>query len=437
MNETSRPGPARPWEAPLTALDKGVPALAAPLPLGEVAAQGWSVLNEDLPMPVAVIREAALLSNSRWMREFLAANHASIAPHGKTTLAPALFDLQIADGAWAITVGTPHQLQVALAFGYRRIFMANQLVGRSAIAATLAALKAAPGTEFFCLVDDPANVAALAAAVRAEADQPPLNVLVELGYQGGRTGCRSVAQALDLARRVAAEQGALRLAGVEGFEGLIRGDGAPENMAQVTALLDGMVELAETAGREGLLSGEVLLSAGGSAYFDIVAQRLGAARLSLPKRVLIRSGCYITHDSILYVRAQEALRRRDPALANAGGGLQAALEVWAYVQSRPEPGKAIIAYGKRDISYDDLPLALKWFRPGSGMEAPQPVPEGHVVEKLNDQHCHLLIPETSPLRVGDLIGFGISHPCLTFDKWRVMHLVDESYRVTGSFRTYF
>lgn len=428
---------SRPWEAPLTALDKGVPALREPLPLADASAMGWRLLEEDLPLPVAVIHEKQLLSNSAWMRDFLAANDADIAPHGKTTMAPMLFDLQIADGAWAITVSTPHQFRVALAFGYRRILMANQLIGKRGIADTVAALKESPETAFFCLVDDPANVAALADAVRTAGMERPLKVLVELGYNGGRTGCRSVEAAVDLARQVSAASPALQLAGIEGFEGLIRGDGSAESIAQVSTLLDGMVQLAEMADGEGLFADEILLSAGGSSYFDIVARKLGAAKLSTPKRVLIRSGCYITHDSILYVRAQEALRRRDPKLAAAGGGLRAALEVWAYVQSRPEPGKAILSLGKRDISYDDLPLPLVWFRPGGGQSAPQPVPDGHVVVKLNDQHCHLELPETSPLQVGDMVGLGISHPCLTFDKWRVVHLVDEEYRVIGSLRTYF
>lgn len=426
----------RHWEAPLTALDKGVPALAAPVPLDQVAAQGWNLLREDLPLPVAVIRQELLLHNSAWMRGFLADAGADIAPHGKTTMAPALFDLQLADGAWAITVATMQQFQVAVAFGYRRMFMANQVVGRQAMRDLAATLKAHPEVEFFCLVDDLANAAALAAAARAGRLDRPLKVLVELGYEGGRTGCRTVDGALMLARAVAAEAPALCLAGIEGFEGLIRNDGAAESLAQVNALLDGMVTLAETVEAEGLFDpGEVLLSAGGSAYYDIVAQKLGAVQLRHPKRVLIRSGCYITHDSILYTRAQQALRQRDPDLANRGGGLQAALEVWAYVQSRPEPGKVIVAFGKRDTSYDDLPLALKWFR--TGMSAPETMPEGHVVLRLNDQHCHLQVPETSPLKVGDMIGFGISHPCLTFDKWRLMHLVDEGYTVTGSLRTYF
>ncbi|MBE7183228.1 MAG: amino acid deaminase [Methylobacterium mesophilicum] len=427
---------SRPWEAPLTALDKGVPALAVPLPLDEVAAQNWKLLAEDLPLPVAVLRESALRNNSAWMRHFLDRAGANIAPHGKTSMAPALFDLQVADGAWAITVSTPQHFAVACAFGYRRIFMANQLVGRRAIADVIARLKASPAVEFFCLVDDVSNVAVLAEAVREGGLGRPLNVLVELGYVGGRTGCRSAEGGLIVARAVAAERDALCLVGIEGFEGLLYNDGAPEAMAQVDALLDSMVAVAQEADAQGLFgSAEILLSAGGSAYYDIVARRLTEARLSRPHRVVIRSGCYITHDSHMYVRARKALGRRDPALA-ATGTLEPALEVWAYVQSRPEREKAIVAFGKRDSSYDDPPIALKWFRPGLHSD-PQAMPSGHEVLRLNDQHCHFKVPPDSPLRTGDMIGFGISHPCLTFDKWRVMHLVDDGYRITGSVRTYF
>ncbi len=428
-------------DAPLTALDKGVPARAGSLPIADVAAQGWNLLAEDLPLPVAVIKERALRHNSDWMKSFLAGGHASLSPHGKTTMSPALFDLQLADGAWAITVATPHQIQVARSFGYARIFLANQLVGRAAIDYVVSELAGDPGFEFLCLVDSVDNVEALAAAVRRAGLERPLDVLVELGYAGGRTGCRSIEEALAVARAVS-RSGVLALRGVEGYEGLFSGGDNAATLVLVEQFLDGMMRLAAHCDGEGLFSGlPIILSAGGSAYYDVVVDRLGNAGLSRASMVLVRSGCYITHDSILYAKAVDALRERNPALADAQGGLEPALEVWAYVQSRPEPGKVIAALGKRDVSHDDKPLALKWHRPGAPVSdastMPQALAPGHIVTGLNDQHCHIAVPTDSPLRVGDMIGFGISHPCLTFDKWRVMHIVDDGYRITSSIRTYF
>jgi D-serine dehydratase len=419
-------------EAAVDLREKGVPAGAGTVALADTGAQGWNVLREDLPLPVAVISQQALRHNSAWMRDFLARSGARIAPHGKTTMAPALFDLQLDDGAWALTVGTPHQIQVARSFGYARLVLANQLVGRAAIDYVMAELARDDAFEFYCLVDSVANVETLAKAARAHGLKRPFTVLVEMGFAGGRTGCRTVAQALEVARAVKAEGSALALVGVEGFEGLLK------ETPRVEAFLDEIVAMAQTAAAQGLFAdGRVILSAGGSAFYDLVVKKFRDALPGRETLLLIRSGCYITHDSIMYAQAFDALSGRDPALAAADGGLQPALTVWAYVQSRPEAEKAILCLGKRDISYDDLPVPTVWYRPGSDMTAPVAVAEGHAVTGLNDQHCHLKLPASSPLQVGDMVAFGISHPCLTFDKWRVIHLVDDALSVVGSIRTYF
>ncbi len=429
---------SHPGHAALTSLEKGIPPLEGTLPIARVGEQEWSLLREDLPLPAALIRASALHHNSAWMQNFLSASGALHAPHGKTTMSPALFDLQLAQGAWAITVSTLQQIQVARAFGHRRIFLANQLIGRQAIDYVVRELAADPAFELMFLVDSAANVDALARAARAAGLIRPLEALVELGYPGGRTGCRTIEEALALARQVHASGGALTLRGIEGFEGLLKGPDSAGTLKRVSDFLDAMVTLARSCDSERLYgTGTVILSAGGSAFYDIVVEKLGLARLSAPAAVLVRAGCYITHDSILYVRAVDALRERNPSLAEMDGGLRPALEVWAYVQSRPEAEKLIAGLGKRDVSHDDKPLALAWFRPDAGMTAPMTLSADHVVTGLNDQHCHVSVPAASPLQVGDMIGFGISHPCLTFDKWRVLHVVDDDYRVTSSIRTYF
>lgn len=424
--------------APLTPLDKGVPGGIGQVSLEDVATKGWNILAEDVPLPAAVIRRDALMHNGRWMRRFLAGCGADIAPHGKTTMSPSLFDLQLADGAWAITVGTPHQLQVARGFGHSRLFLANQLVGRSAIEHVVRELRDDPAFEFFCLVDSVENVETLASAGRRLGLERPMNVLVEIGYEGGRTGCRSVDKALAVARAVVASGGVLALAGVEGFEGLLRGETNAATLDLVEGFLDRLIEVALRCAAEDLFDADpVLLSAGGSAHFDVVARKLRGADLGRATRVLLRSGCYITHDAVMYERARDALRERDPELADTDGGLRPALEVWAYVQSRPEAGKLIAGLGKRDISYDDPPVPRAWFRPDGSMRAPQALSDGTVVTRLNDQHSHLAVPAASPLAVGDMLCFGISHPCLTFDKWRAIYVVDEHYRIVDAIRTYF
>jgi len=415
---------------------KGIPGTAKPFALADIGRQGWNVLREDLPLPLAVLKESALTHNGSWMRRFLEESGAVIAPHGKTTMSPQLFDRQMQDGAWAITVATAHQIQVAREFGFQRIVLANQLVGRQAIRYVLEELRRDPGFDFYCLADSTANVRRLAEAAQAAGLNRPLQLLLEGGFAGGRTGCRSVAAALEVARAIGTSGNRLVLRGVEGFEGLSRGASPEDSEKQVADFLDFLVEIAASCEAEGLFApGPIILSAGGSKYYDIVAARFRQAKLGRETLVVTRSGCYLTHDSILYRQAFERLAQRSPELGHLGTGLLPALELWAYVQSRPEPTKALLTLGKRDISYDDLPVALKWLRPGESK--PSPMPPGHLVTGLNDQHCHMTLPADSPLAVGDMVCFGMSHPCLTFDKWQVIGVVDDDYNLVSAVRTFF
>ena len=421
----------------LSDLMKGFPPGHAPVRLGEVGRQGWNLLREDLPLPLAVLKSDVIDANSRWMARFLKASGAVIAPHGKTTMSPQLFRRQLADGAWAITVATVGQLQVCRRFGLKRLLLANQLVGRRAIAHVVSELVRDPEFEFYALADSLEGIALLAAEAKRQGLGRPINLLLEGGIAGARTGCRNLASALAVARAIKAEAPHLALVGVEGFEGLIHGANDQESEKLVRAFLDFLVEMAAACRRENLFRpGPVILSAGGSAYYDLVAERFAAAGIGETVAIL-RSGCYLTQDSAAYRKAFQRIRERSPKAAGVEGGLGNALEVWTYVQSRPEAERLILTGGKRDLSFDlHLPVPLAWHRPGSGA-TPKPIPPGHEVVALNDQHAHVRIPADSPLQVGDMVALGISHPCTTFDKWQVMFLVDGAYDVVGAIRTFF
>ncbi|MDR6291375.1 D-serine dehydratase [Inquilinus ginsengisoli] len=416
---------------------KGLPPGLQPIPFRAVGDQGWNALAGDLPFPQAVLKRSVIERNARWMRDILAETGVALAPHGKTTMSPQLFDLQLANGSWGITVATAQQFEVCRRFGVKRILVANQLVDAAAMRSVLAALAADPALEAFCLVDSVAGVERLAEAARVTPPGRKLGLLVELGMVGRRTGCRTAAEALEVARATAGRPG-LALRGVEGYEGLVVTQDAAADEIAVAAFLDDLAAVAAEVDRAGLFGdGTVLLSAGGSAYYDIVARKLSEVRLSRQVQVVIRSGCYLTHDSGQYTRLFEHVVRRIPADWRRHGDLEPALEVWSAVQSRPEPGLAILTMGKRDCSYDiDLPIPTLW-RPAGSTAAPQRVPAGAVITGLNDQHAYLKLPEGFDPQVGDLIGCGISHPCTTFDKWQVMMVVEDDYRVSGAIRTFF
>jgi D-serine dehydratase len=417
---------------------KSWPAGAVPSSVEAVGSLGWSILREDVMLPTAVLNADAIRHNSDWMRRFTALTGVGIAPHGKTTMSPELFRLQIADGAWGITAATAAHLRIYREQGISRVIFANQLIGRQATEYVVGELLRDPAFDFYCLVDSIAAVEQLEAGVAAglAGSGRQLQVLLELGMAGGRTGVRDDANALLIAERVSASS-CLSLRGVEAFEGIVQGAGAAGE-AQMRGILSRITDVADRCRKRGLFTGRPILTAGGSSFFDVVAAMLNSTTADQPYEVILRSGCYLVHDSRFYAQLVENLLARSPAAASLGAGLRSALEVWGYVHSRPEPTRAIAGLGKRDTSADvSQPVPLRWFRPGSGMAAPLSVTPGTIVSRLDDHHAYLDIPANSPLQVGDMIGFGISHPCTTFDRWPFLYLVDDALEITGAIRTFF
>lgn len=373
-------------------------------PIDERAPEGRSPLNGGWSYPVALLSERALAHNIELMARYCREHGALLAPHVKTTMAPHIIDAQLAAGAWGATVAHVGQARVLREHGVGRIVIANQVTTPGELSWV-----AADG-ETLIYVDSVEGVRAAAGC------GAPLRVLLEVGYAGGRTGCRTREEAIAVAREVAATDG-LQLAGVAAFEGLI-GD---------VAAVDGFLgEVAAVAEALRLPSG-FLLTAGGSAYFDRVVAVLGPAAERLGGRLLLRSGCYVTHDHGVYERTGPGAR------GALGGAFEPALEVWAPVLSRPEAGRALVGAGKRDLAYDmGLPIALpELVREGERL------PFAGQVVALNDQHAHLEVDERAELRPGDLVGFGISHPCALFDRWRELALVDADRRVLEMIATLF
>jgi D-serine deaminase-like pyridoxal phosphate-dependent protein len=407
----------------LDARDRWLPPGEDAVPLDSVAARGWHALS-DLLLPVLVLREGALRHNLAQMAEFCRLRGVDLAPHGKTTMSPELIARQLEAGAWGVTAASPAQARLFRDWGVRRVLIANQVVDPLGVRWMAAELASDPSAWLCCLVDSVRSIELMEAAL-APGD-PPLPVLVEVGLAGGRTGCRTREEALAVAARAGASR-SLRLVGVECFEGV-----APDVGDQVDGVLAEVRGLARDLDARGAFAraGEVIVTAGGSALFDRVAHHLaGGWDLGRPVRVVLRSGCYLTHDHGEYERRSpfgSRLPEWEP--------LRPAMEVWGLVHSRPEPDLAIVGFGKRDVSYDlGMPRPLWVRRPGGSLlEA-----AGMEVFKLNDQHAYLRLPEGSALAVGDLVGCGLSHPCTVFDRWRSMPVVDDGHRVVGAIRTCF
>src|SRR5947209_621480 len=310
----------------------------------DVRKRGWNLLDGEFMFPTMVLKESALRHNVDEMAALCKRHEISLAPHGKTSMAPQLFQMQLDAGAWAVTAATMWQVRVWRAFGARRVILANELVEPASIRWVAGELQRDPQFDFYCLVDSVPEVRLLEGTLDGTGLERRIPVLLELGLAGGRTGCRTRSEAREVTRAVAASRH-LSLAGVEGFEGIIGS------------------RLADTA------------------------------------------------------------------------PLEEALEAWGAVLSLPEPGMALLGFGKRDVPHDlELPVPRLVKRQSVG---PRPLKAGASITVMNDQHAYMKIPGGEELAVGDLVGCGVSHPCTAFDKWRLLPVVDDDYNVLDAVLTYF
>jgi D-serine dehydratase len=398
--------------------------------LKDAARLEWNLLNEDISLPAAVLYAERIEHNLKWMQEFVAQYGVKLAPHGKTTMAPQLFRRQLETGAWGITLATAHQVRAAYHSGVSRILMANQLVGRHNMM-MIAEMLSDPEFEFFCLVDSVEGVEQLGTFFSSV--RKSLNVLLELGVPGGRTGVRDEAQRTAVIDAIGRYPDALQLAGVEIYEGVLKEE------HEVREFLQSAVAVTRTLLNDGRFARQpAILSGAGSAWYDVVAEEFAQLSAEGKVEVVLRPGCYLTHDVGVYRKAQTDIFARNPIARKMGEGLLPALQLWAYVQSIPEPDRAIIGLGKRDSAFDaGMPEPSRHYRPGD--QAPREIAasEGWEIFGMMDQHAYLRIPAGANLKVGDMIAFDISHPCLTFDKWRQLLVVDPAYQVTEVIETFF
>lgn len=397
----------------------------------DLEALGISALDGELPLPVMTLDREAVSHNVAVMAQFCADNDVDLAPHAKTTMSPELVRRQLDAGAWGMTAATVAQARILREFGVDTIIIASQVLDPAGIRWICDAQSTDPGFFVVTLVDSIESVQLMERLIATFSPGSRIRVLVEVGYDNGRAGARTLDQSLDVARAASQTQ-SLVLTGVEGFEGMMPGASVASRRISVDSYLRSARIFTEICLAENLFESHPtkaplpLVTFGGSAFHDLVVREF-AGRWATDNgvRVVLRSGCYITHDHGLYADTSP--------WADGPRTVRAAAEVWGVVLSLPEPGRAILGFGRRDVGSDAGFPTVLWRRRDS---CNQPARELSV-SALNDQHAYVDLPSDFDLRVGDLLGCGISHPCTTFDKWSLIPEVDAHYRVVGSVHTFF
>ena len=395
------------------------PPDAAGSSVRQIVDHGWHVV--ELATPHAVFDGEALAHNLAAMSSWCAARGVQLQPHGKTTMAPQLFARQLAHGATAIVAATARQVRVMRAAGVPTVALANQLTQPDVVAWVGRELAADPGFSFSCWVDSLDAVELLDSSLAGTG--AAMDVLVEVGQPGGRTGCRTEEAVAEVASAVAASAN-LRLVGVAGYEGAVAGDRRPESVDAVRAYLQRIRATATllAEGNSFTTNGRRILTVGGSMFFDLVADELcGLDGFD----VVLRSGCYIAHDDGMFAGNTPSADWPEP--------LRPALSVHGTVLSVQEE-TAFLDVGRRDASFDQgLPIPLQRRR----RDTADLLLDHARVTALNDQHAFVRLGHGEDVRVGDRVRLGISHPCTTLDKHRLIPVADASGLVTDVVVTFF
>jgi D-serine dehydratase len=418
---------------------RGFPPGHPPLSLAAIGKQGWKPYDGRMALPLISLDRQAFADNTELMMIYVKSHGAEIAPHAKTPMSTALADALVAAGAWGMTVADIRQAAVLLKAGQRRLILANEIGGAAAARRLAALLGQYPDAELHVFVDSMALLEALSSAWQGRGDLPPLGLMVEFG--AGRAGIRSADAAAKLLDMILAmETPAFRLTGIAAYEGAAATADPEETMLRIDALMamtsDFLPKLRARIGNQRPL----LVTSGGSVFFDIVVARLSAVVAADPAcRLVLRSGAIFFHDHGIYERGLASLDARGGLriggeMISAAAGFRPALRVWAEVLSRPEPQLAISGMGMRDVAIDQgMPRPLAVYRNGVRLADL----ESAKVLRLNDQHAFLALADDSDVSVGDVIEFGISHPCTCLDRHAILYGLDPDHSVTAAYLTSF
>jgi len=394
--------------------NKGFPLNSYGKTVEQFLASKPNIFSSGFQFPIMVLKDNALKHNIDRMARFCKSVGAELAPHVKTTMSPQIAQMQVVAGAFALTIANFWQAEIFRSFGFKKLIIANEVLDPSAIAA-ISELNGKQAAEIIFYVD---SLAGLEIVKKHTSKDGIQNLFIEIGTDNGRGGVRDLDLVTTIAKNIS-EDPRLKLRGVTGFEGAV------PNAARTSAGEDSVNKFCQkiVAAANNAFpyksESEFIISAGGSAYFEIVASELN--KFDKPKILLLRSGGYVTHDSKYY---EEVYPFRD-----SNDLLLPAIEVWAQVISAPEKDFGVLNLGKRDVGCDlHNPIPVARYSDKLSKFSGE-------IEKLNDQHGFMRSQEE--FAVSELIGLGISHPCTTFDKWRLIPLVNDNYDVVDCIHTFF
>jgi D-serine dehydratase len=417
---------------------RGVPPSAGRVLSSEISARVWHPADGAMNLPMLTVDLDAYASNKRAMLEICRQFRSIIAPHAKTPMSPVLARDLIESGAWGASVADLRQASALLRYGIRRIVIANEIGGHAAATRLAGLLSSFRDADIYLYVDSTELMDALAAVWAAEASLPRLQLLIEIGC--GRGGVQTQRKCDELIEKwCRLNEPRIVLAGVAAYEGTVN---TPDATALAIALDDLFQRMGDALKSVRAAVGEapqLMLSAGGSSLFDhVIVRSIPIVEADGNSVLQLRSGsCFFSDHGPTRDRLAALARRNllgDEASARVAQSFKPALRLWAEVLSAQNDVSFICGLGLRDAAHDQgLPVPLAVWRSGKRIAI---LTEEARVTKLNDQHAFVRAHGLT-VKVGDVLEFGVRHPCTTIDKHDLIFGLGATDRITTVFRTFF
>ena len=333
--------------------------------------------RKDITTPALVLDLDALEANLDAMTAWAQSQNIALRPHAKTHKCAAIGKRQMERGALGLCCAKLAEAEALAAAGLDRFLLTSPVVGPRKIARLMAL--AAQCSELMLVVDDAANVAALAEA--AEHAGRNLDLLIDVDVGQRRTGVTSSGAALALAERIAAAPH-LTLRGLQGYAGDVQHIANFEERKRAShkalAFLAGVRAALEAAGHP------CPIMTGGGTGTHAVDPAAGVLNE-------LQVGSYIVSD-VEY-----------DAVDLTGDGARRfnnALFIYARVVSASRNGFATIDAGSKSLAMDG-PAPLVTFG----------APEGTAYTCSGDEFGELALPAgtNESLKPGDLVALVVPH----------------------------
>jgi len=428
-------------EVELNSSIKGIPFVKN-IKLKNIKKAKLNIIKENVQFPILTLDKNKLENNINILKSFAKRNSLNLAPHCKTFMSPQIINEYFRND-WGVTISNNQQLSSIVKLNLKNIIYGNLIINRENLIQYLKICKKYKNISniYYC-IDSSYGLKLLMNLIETTNYKNDIKILIELGFKNGRCGIRDFDSFKKILKIYNRKISNITISGLFFYEGAI----ASNDKRVISNKIENIIKLTklchEELIRENLYKNKNnIITAGGSVYFDLVTKYYHKYSFTNNPKLIIRPGSFIAYGHGYYEKKIDDIKKRKiikKYISSKENIFLPSLLIWSHVISINDDGKAIINFGKRDVSFDlGNPIPISIYRKNNFFKKIKNDKNLINVYKLNDQHAFLKYHKSLNLKIGDLISFGVSHPCITFDKWKYFYMINSKTEIINIYKTFF